>query len=852
MATISNPELGITIEFGARTSELDAAAQKAAKDVEQFGKKADDAATKARGGWASLGPVFSGVGRAATDDLAGQGASSLGAFGRVSDQVLHGMRGGWEAMPPVFKGVALALGAATLAIGAALAGKKFSDATAEMIESTRDLARALGTTTNEASVLRAALDDVGASDGEFEGAAKGLSRQLRQNESDLIKLGLATRDVNGHLRPLKDLTLDALEVMKGYREGTDRALVGQQLFGRGIDASSRLMLLNKETIEANRKAVQELGLVVGESATAAWGEYDNASDRASLTMKAFGKAIGESVMPVITTLTEWFNNIAPAAIIVVRGALSGLSTAFLALANGVAIVWEVIKAFLFSVTDPLVALGSALVKLLQGDFKGAQQEMMDWPGRIAGVWSKAWDNMVTSSQQAHDRIGQIWGFATGGNDAKGDSGAAPGDKKAPTKPPPGTKEKLPETYMAYYEGMLAEERKAQAAMTDGRQLSKAEELAFWEFLLQTARLTEKDKVAILRKTADLQTAIWKEQAAKRQQMAENDVEHGARMADMQLAADRAAAQVEVQLGHMTKDQLFVAEQDFEARRYAIKAAGLEQRLGLLDPDMDPVLYRQIKQQIEEAEAEHQAKLAEIRGQFAVQSAEQQAAVWQDLGQRMSSLWDQGVQAMMNGTFRWRNAMHAIGTQLIGWFANSVVKPMVARWIFGESAKTGATAAGTATRMAMEVWAAAKSVALWAATAVKNIMSSAWEAMAGVYASVAKIPYIGWILAPAMAAVAFVGVAKMASNVMSAEGGYDIPAGVNPLVQTHAKEMILPARYADVIRGMGDGDGGEQGGGELKVEMKHAGRAGDHYLITRDNLADAVRQAYRAGRLQFGK
>jgi hypothetical protein len=41
-------------------------------------------------------------------------------------------------------------------------------------------------------------------------------------------------------------------------------------------------------------------------------------------------------------------------------------------------------------------------------------------------------------------------------------------------------------------------------------------------------------------------------------------------------------------------------------------------------------------------------------------------------------------------------------------------------------------------------------------------------------------------------------------------GYDIPTGVNPVVQAHAKEMILPEKFADVIRGMAEGGG--SGGG----------------------------------------
>ena len=38
-------------------------------------------------------------------------------------------------------------------------------------------------------------------------------------------------------------------------------------------------------------------------------------------------------------------------------------------------------------------------------------------------------------------------------------------------------------------------------------------------------------------------------------------------------------------------------------------------------------------------------------------------------------------------------------------------------------------------------------------------------------------------------------------VSSAEGGFDIPTGVNPLTQLHQEEMVLPARFANPLRDM---------------------------------------------------
>lgn len=46
-------------------------------------------------------------------------------------------------------------------------------------------------------------------------------------------------------------------------------------------------------------------------------------------------------------------------------------------------------------------------------------------------------------------------------------------------------------------------------------------------------------------------------------------------------------------------------------------------------------------------------------------------------------------------------------------------------------------------------------------------------------------------------------AGMAIAEASAEGGYDIPAGQNPLTQLHEKEMVLPKQQADVIRGLAE-------------------------------------------------
>ncbi|WP_426196186.1 hypothetical protein [Massilia sp. DWR3-1-1] len=55
-----------------------------------------------------------------------------------------------------------------------------------------------------------------------------------------------------------------------------------------------------------------------------------------------------------------------------------------------------------------------------------------------------------------------------------------------------------------------------------------------------------------------------------------------------------------------------------------------------------------------------------------------------------------------------------------------------------------------------------------------------------------------------------------TTIASAEGGYDIPGGVNPVTQLHEKEMVLPKGPADVIRGLAANGGGAGAGFKLTL------------------------------------
>lgn len=270
-----------------------------------------------------------------------------------------------------------------------------------------------------------------------------------------------------------------------------------------------------------------------------------------------------------------------------------------------------------------------------------------------------------------------------------------------------------------------------------------------------------------------------------------------------VAIEEEAARQAQARGDISKSALLQQEAVFEERRANIRRQALASQVDAMDPASDPVKFAQLTAQIEQLEMQHQVRMAQIRGQAATASAKETGAIWESVQGKMGGLWDQGINAMMSGTLTWKNAQRAVGAEVVRTFATEVIKPKVMAWLFGESAKTGATATGVVVRGTAEKAGALQSVALWAMTATKNILSSAWEAMAGAYKAIVGIPFVGPVLAPVAAGVAFAGVAALAGRVKSARGGYDIPSGVNPMTQLHEEEMVLPKQHANTVRALGD-------------------------------------------------
>jgi len=294
-----------------------------------------------------------------------------------------------------------------------------------------------------------------------------------------------------------------------------------------------------------------------------------------------------------------------------------------------------------------------------------------------------------------------------------------------------------------------------------------------------------------------------------------------------LDLEEESLRLRAQLQKISAEQELAQMADLERRRFALKQAALQRDLG---GESDANKKQEIQNQIEALEREHNLRLTQIRGQALVEQQQQITGFLQPLTQAFNS----SLQGLLAGTMTWSAAMSNVWKGL-GSMVDQAIAQMATTWVAGqmrmlavfvmnkakevmvhraaETGKTAATGQSVLARIALETWGAIKSVALAIWTGLKWVAIQAYKAAAGAYSAIVSIPYVGPFLAPVAAGVALAAVIGMSSKLMSAAGGYDIPAGVNPLVQTHAREMILPARLSDgfrnIIADQQSGGGGSQ-------------------------------------------
>lgn len=769
-----------------------------------------------------------------------------------------------------------------LLAGVVAGGAFFKEAIAQSIaleQESLKLSRAFGLNSEEAAALGTALGDVESSGDEYISTFTKFARQLKSNEEGLRALGLQTRDANGNLRDSRQLFSEALQSVSQYKAGLDQNTYAQTLFGKEIGTVMNLQRLNNEVLEDAKRKNQELGLAITQDNVQASVAYRAAMNDVGDVMTAVKKVVGDAVMPVFTELANYFASTGPYVVQVFRGAMMGLLVVFEVVKGAIKTLAGAVFETISAMIDGAGLIGEVFTKLFSGDFSGAYQAAQ----RLGSRMGQAVTNTFRNFMEAGDDVGA----AVKGHFERLYGEQKPADVPASAR---GTKrmgEFKKDGNQSAMQGWEAELSEAKIAYQEQQNVagtfyrfSKEQEADFWREKLAITQAGSADNLGVRKRIADLELAIntdsfnrqlaqlatqeaaFKQNMAARLQILEqqaaivgqrfgqeskeyeevqkriveakrqaaeqikqidiirSDAHRSAQVAELQLAQQQA--QIEYDLHLLSTDELLQLQAQFERRRFEIELEGLKEReqIALTDPDRNPVELERIHQQMEQAEQQHQLRLGEIKNQ----ATRQQTKYVTDMYSSIESGFARVIAQAMRGGMTLAGFFRAMWQQVVQAVINGLAQ-MAAEWIVKTILKK----------------------LLSKSAASSEIAANAAVAGSGAYAAIAAIPFVGPFLAPAAAATAYGGAMAFQAGLASAEGGYDIPGTINPIVQTHANEMILPAKHADVIRRMADE--GEEGGAarqprnlEVKLEATPMGR--DFFMVHRDQLVRALRSAHR--------
>ena len=378
------------------------------------------------------------------------------------------------------------------------------------------------------------------------------------------------------------------------------------------------------------------------------------------------------------------------------------------------------------------------------------------------------------------------------------------------------------------------------------------ERAYWKEKLSLVDAGGKDGVKIREKIVSLEHSLAKQSTeAKLRQ-----VEEWEKADKYRLDLEAEAADQALSAGRISQLERLDLEIEFENRRYQIAYDALQERIALAeqDPTYSAAAVEKLKQQVGELDRGHSLNQEKNQGKREQQRRKDAPSLVEMLQDGGKNVWEEAQQqmgqafsAMLSRTQNFRTAMNnffksmgqtfiqeMVTKPLAGMMQRMVQESAIYKMIFG-------------TKEALETAAAAKTAATKATETTAVVSSNAVQAASGAAASQASIPYVGPILAVAamaamMAAVMGLmggggggGSTTTTTRIPSAAGGWDIPAGINPLTQLHENEMVLPAEHAQTIRDMA----GQGGGGDTIV----INTTGGDFIHKRD-LAKLLKQLNR--------
>ncbi|OFO30591.1 phage tail protein [Neisseria sp. HMSC065D04] len=353
----------------------------------------------------------------------------------------------------------------------------------------------------------------------------------------------------------------------------------------------------------------------------------------------------------------------------------------------------------------------------------------------------------------------------------------------------------------------------------------AREAAYWRAKLATVDAGSKTGLKLREKILTLEDQLSKQSTEAKI----NQVAAWEKLDKHKLDMEKDAADQALAAGRISQLERLDLEIEFENRRYQIAYDALQERIALAeqDPTYSQSAIDKLKQQMAELGQGHEREQTKNQGKRENQRRKDAPNVMEMLQDGGKNVWEEAQQqmgqafsAMLSRTQNFRQAMNGFFKSMGQTFIQEMVTKPLAGMMQRMVQESAIYKMIFRTKESLETAAASKTVATKTTETTAVVGKNAVQAASGAASSQAGIPYVGPILAVAAMAAMMAAVMGLmgggggssttttTTRIPSAAGGWDIPAGINPLTQLHENEMVLPAEHAQTIREMAGQSGGD--------------------------------------------
>lgn len=323
-----------------------------------------------------------------------QAADRIGQFGDKVSKQMDAVGKSFDKLNGYLGAIGVSLGAAAF-VGGIKSAIDYADKLNDLSKTTGIAVETLGGLGYAAKQSGVDLDTV----------AKGVQKLARQMAdaaggnaqlTDLFqRVGVATKDVTGALRPLDQVLGDVATKFQSYQDGPEKAALATELFGK---AGASLIPLLDEGGAKLEELIAEYQKYAGVTTEVAQrsDQFNDTLEKVKLIQGALFRELASSLLPTLQALADIFVD-AKTKGDGFKGVAEGINTAFKALSTAGLVLVQVFD----HVGKTIGAMAAVVASVLQGEFARAAQISREAGKDISNGWAKTGEN-----------ISKVWSAST--------------------------------------------------------------------------------------------------------------------------------------------------------------------------------------------------------------------------------------------------------------------------------------------------------------------------------------------------------------------------------------------------------------------------------------------------------